>query len=545
MTGKTFQIDVEPTDKIAEVKTKVQENDPSGISPELQRLIFAGRELKDETTIADHNIPGDATLFLVPRIPHKPMKITVKMLTGKTVELDVLASDTVHAVKNKLSTKVEIEPELQRLIYAGKLLEDSQTLTQCNIKEPTLLHMVVKIRPIPGSSSIMPVACPVAGDCEVTGACGLHNLGNTCFMNATLQALSNTVSLRQYFRSGEFKKEISSAPLSMEGRLVNCFGDLLKKMWAGSHTVLPPTELKQLIGDKRSEFAGFHQHDAQEFLTFLLDGLHEDVNRAPWPRPTIEDSSSEGKSDEEVAADALSANMTSNDSRIIELFQFQIKSEIRFPEFDDKSLKFDPMMYLSLPVPRPTEVSTSAGSGSTQQPETRRPQDEYVKLEECLTAFTICEELAQEDWATCSKTQKGERSVKKLDLWSAPECLVVHLKRFGSTQLTGPIEKLDTFVQAPIDLDLTRWIQGPIPMDGAHYKLYAVVNHSGSLGYGHYTAFARVGDGSERQWYHFNDSAVKRADESEVVSKAAYILFYERVPSCTESSTETVSTVTC
>lgn len=538
MTGKTIQLDVEPSDKIEDVKTNVQEKDPSGILPELQRLIFAGRELKDGSTLSDYNIQGESTLFLVPRIVHKPMKITVKMLTGKTIDLDVEASETVHSVKNKLCTKVDIEPELQRLIFAGKLLEDSQTLTQCNIQSqanspPPTLHLVVRLRQAAASSAS---AEAVLGACEVAGACGLHNLGNTCFMNATLQALSNTTSLRQYFRSGEFKKEICSAPLSMEGRLVTCFGELLKKMWAGSHKVLPPTELKQLIADKRSEFAGYHQHDAQEFLTFLLDGLHEDVNRAPWPRPVVEDPSTDGKADAEVAADALSGNMSRNDSRIVEIFQFQIRSEIRFPEFEDKSLKFDPMMYLTLPVPKPAEEPDSTSAGSTQQPETRRSQTEPVSLEQCLTAFTVCEELAQEDWAKCSKTQKGERSLKKLDLWSAPECLVIHLKRFGSNQLDGPIEKLDTFVHAPIDLDLTPWIQGPIPAQGAQYKLYAVVNHSGSLAFGHYTAFAQVGDGDERQWYHFNDSTVTRADESEVVSKAAYILFYERISSSTTSS---------
>lgn len=72
-------------------------------------------------------------------------------------------------------------------------------------------------------------------------------------------------------------------------------------------------------------------------------------------------------------------------------------------------------------------------------------------------------------------------------------------------------------------------VRGPPSEHGAQYRLYAVVNHSGNLGGGHYTAYGRVGDGPDRQWYHFNDSTVTRANESEVVSKAAYIFFYERV----------------
>jgi hypothetical protein len=163
-----------------------------------------------------------------------------------------------------------------------------------------------------------------------------------------------------------------------------------------------------------------------------------------------------------------------------------------------------------------------------------------VRLEQCLEAFTRCEELAQEDWATCARTQEFERSLKKLDLWSAPRCLVVHLKRFGSEQLTGPIEKVETFVDAPIDLDLSRWLKGPPPECGAKYKLFAVVNHAGSLTSGHYTAYARVRAGASSQWHFFNDATVTRAEERDVVSQAAYILFYERC----DASLQEVSTHT-
>lgn len=151
-----------------------------------------------------------------------------------------------------------------------------------------------------------------------------------------------------------------------------------------------------------------------------------------------------------------------------------------------------------------------------------------MRLEQCLEAFTRVEELAQEDWAKCARTQEFERSLNKLDLWSLPNCLVIHLKRFGSEQLSGPIEKVETFIDAPMDLDLARWLKGPAPECGAQYKLFAVVNHSGSLSSGHYTAYGRMNSGASQQWYFFNDSSVSQAEEKEVISQAAYILFYER-----------------
>ena len=429
----------------------------------------------------------------------------------------------------------------------------------------------------------------------------------------------------------------------MKGRLATGFADLVTRMWSDTNTALSPSELKELIAEKRPEFAGYQQHDAQEVLTFLLDGLHEDVNRAPYPRPIVEDPSSEGRSDAEVAAEAWTGNLRRNCSRIVDIFQFQVRSEITFPEVNGKSLKFDPMMYLSLPVPSPPHVlqvtvllrrypeaaparrsfaipkvstfrdleaqileafppeperaggrcfafanlydkrvlrlfgrgqavgevrsydtvwafevpldegepddhefgyasvqrktatqctsstcftmfapplifaflpgkttneevservlahaerlkgflrvggleaalataqepgeeGTSLGTegefqaegrslmlnfqgpegwegtalpepeeASTTEAEAERPKgDLEVSLEDCLDAFTRLEELAQEDWVRCERTGRFERSRKKLDLWTAPDCLLVHLKRFGSEQLSGPLEK--------------------------------------------------------------------------------------------------------
>jgi hypothetical protein len=140
----------------------------------------------------------------------------------------------------------------------------------------------------------------------------------------------------------------------MNGRLAECFADLLKSMWSGEHSALSPHKLKHLVAEKRPEFSGHHQHDAQEFLTFFLDGLHEDVNRAAYPRVVVSEPTTDGKTDEQVAAEAWSVNLLRNNSTIVEIFQFQVRSEIQFPDVDDKSLKFDPMMYLSLPLPKPS-----------------------------------------------------------------------------------------------------------------------------------------------------------------------------------------------
>eukprot|EP00930_Biecheleria_cincta_P074345 TRINITY_DN61554_c0_g1_i1.p1 TRINITY_DN61554_c0_g1~~TRINITY_DN61554_c0_g1_i1.p1 ORF type:complete len:686 (+),score=136.92 TRINITY_DN61554_c0_g1_i1:42-2099(+) len=519
LAGKAIELDIDISDTVDMVKAQIEGQE--GIPADEQNLISGGKQLDGSCTLSECGIGHGMTIYLVRRTSN--VQVIVKMLTGKSFELMVAPADTIGMLKDRIFSREGIPAERQRLIFAGAQLKDHCKIAECGIKDRTTIHLVTRLQSQQSSASSSTQA--VTGSCDTSGACGLYNLGNTCYLNSILQALSNTLPLRRYYEDGSFKQQIHVNPDSMGGRLANSFAGLLHLLWGGGHTILNPTELKNLIAEKWPQFAGYQQHDSQELLMFLLDGLHEDVNQAPFPRPAVEEPAIAGKTELKVAEESWAGNLRRNDSKIMDIFGFQVRSEITFLDVGARSLKFEPMMYLSLPIPKSPNPEVVAG-GAAQSSSAASSE---ICLEDCLQCFTQREELAEEDWVECEKTKQRERSLKKLDLWNTPECLIIHLKRFGSERIGGPVHKINTFVRFPMDLDLSPWVCGISSKQSAQYKLYAVVNHSGSLSFGHYTSHCSVGEGSERQWYHFNDSKVSSASESDVVSGEAYILFYERV----------------
>ncbi|MCI4387388.1 hypothetical protein PGIGA_G00073690 [Pangasianodon gigas] len=190
------------------------------------------------------------------------------------------------------------------------------------------------------------------------GFTGLVNLGNTCFMNSVIQSLSNTRELRDYFHDRAFETEINcNNPLGTGGRLAIGFAVLLRALWKGTHHAFQPSKLKAIVASKASQFTGYAQHDAQEFMAFLLDGLHEDLNRIQ-NKPYTETVDSDGRQDEVVAEEAWQRHKMRNDSFIVDLFQGQYKSKLVCPMCSKVSITFDPFLYLPVPLPQKQKVLT-------------------------------------------------------------------------------------------------------------------------------------------------------------------------------------------
>ncbi|KAJ4473567.1 hypothetical protein J3R30DRAFT_3509735 [Lentinula aciculospora] len=287
------------------------------------------------------------------------------------------------------------------------------------------------------------------------GTLGLGNMGNTCFMNSAIQCLGHQKELTEYFLTGVYSRELNTDnPLGMGGAIAEGFGALLTRMWAGSELArsygaldklkeaseggknkvskffknnsnfgggfggfgggeslnpttasYSPRDFKSQLSRFAPQFSGYQQHDSQELVAFLLDGLHEDLNRVlkkpyvekpdwfgarpPILRPFRERHTAEIDGEEEdkdeymrskesyeaeereiyvqehgwdrdleedkemlrFARESWEGYKKRNDSVIVDLFQGQYRSTLICPECQKVSITFDPFMYLTLPLP--------------------------------------------------------------------------------------------------------------------------------------------------------------------------------------------------
>ncbi|KZT67329.1 cysteine proteinase [Daedalea quercina L-15889] len=360
------------------------------------------------------------------------------------------------------------------------------------------------------------------------GTSGLKNLGNTCYMNSTIQCLSATVPFARFFTDGRWKSAVNMMnPMGTKGNLANAFATILRDMWQGESQCLMPVTFRRSICAYAPQFGGTEQHDSQEFLNFLLDGLHEDLNRV-LRKPQL-DTTPEREAELEKLPVQIASEQEwqiwrmRNDSLVVDFFQGQFRNRLECLTCHKTSTTYNTFMYLTLPIPTGRALSK-------------------VSLYQCLDAFVKEEVMEKSDAWNCPHCKTMRKATKTLSLSRLPPVLLIHLKRFSSKGHFT--DKIETFVDYPLkNLELTNYMPPPLP-PGVHnggqqlsrddpraqippyrYDLYGVTNHFGTLSSGHYTAFISSRGG----WLYCDDSRISQADPKDVVGKPAYMLFYKRI----------------
>ncbi|XP_060799099.1 ubiquitin carboxyl-terminal hydrolase 31 isoform X1 [Neoarius graeffei] len=193
---------------------------------------------------------------------------------------------------------------------------------------------------------------------KVPGVAGLKNHGNTCFMNAILQCLSNTELFAEYLALEQFRGQAEEEdkpkangvhPTRKEkGEVTEQLAGLVRALWTFEYTPQQSREFKNTVAKRAMQYRGNAQHDAQEFLLWLLDRVHEDLNNIGHNRPSIKPPVEEDDGALEGPSPPLSAG-----SFVQELFQAQYRSSLTCPHCQKQSNTFDPFLCISLPIPLP------------------------------------------------------------------------------------------------------------------------------------------------------------------------------------------------
>ncbi|XP_008587498.1 PREDICTED: ubiquitin carboxyl-terminal hydrolase 51 [Galeopterus variegatus] len=344
------------------------------------------------------------------------------------------------------------------------------------------------------------------------GLRGLINLGNTCFMNCIVQALTHIPLLKDFFLSDKHKCIMTSPSLC----LVCEMSSLFHAMYSGSRTPHIPYKLLHLIWIHAEHLAGYRQQDAHEFLIAVLDVLHRHSK------------------DDSVGQEASNPNCCN--CIIDQIFTGGLQSDVTCQACHSVSTTIDPCWDISLDLPG------SCATFSSQSPERADRTVSWddnmqgiLSLTDCLHWFTRPEHLGSSAKIKCSSCQSYQESTKQLTMKKLPIVACFHLKRFE--HVGKQRRKINTFISFPLELDMTPFLASTkenrmkegqptdcLPSENK-YSLFAVINHHGTLESGHYTSFIRQ---QKDQWFSCDDAIITKATIEDLLYSEGYLLFYHK-----------------
>ncbi|KAF2269626.1 cysteine proteinase [Lojkania enalia] len=373
---------------------------------------------------------------------------------------------------------------------------------------------------------------------------GLINFGVTCYMNSVVQCLSANMDLTNIFLSGRYARDLQTDNWKgTKGILPEAYATLLSNLYKGDVSSLRPSTFRKYSARMNSQWGIDEQQDAKEFLEFVLDCFHEDLNRN-WNRTPLKQLTE----NEELARERLprpyvariewNRYLHREDSMIGQIFAGQHASQLRCTTCGTTSTTYEAFWSISVEIPR---------SGQAD-------------IRDCLRSYCSTERLAGDDIWRCPRCKQDREATKKITITRAPEYLVMHFKRFSASR-TENARKVRTPIHFPLQgLDIGPFMNPPITeqeeahvistcrdgpaqltglktdpaMNGPYiYNAYAVIWHIGAtLGGGHYMAMVK--DKTKGVWRSFNDDKVtdfepgKLSQENRLQNEKAYIVFYER-----------------
>ena len=349
---------------------------------------------------------------------------------------------------------------------------------------------------------------------------GLNNIGATCYMNATLQCLSNTTKLTVYFLK-MFKYDINNKNKIMSNEYYN----VVKNLWDKNNTnrSFSPYSFKEKLGQENPLFLGIQANDSKDLINFLLERIHLELNE---PRKDQNNNMKESY--------VINQNDQLNESKMLNLFINEFKSKYNsiisnlfYGMIETKSkcmkcqnIKYNFQVYSFLEFPLEQVNKYCFNQGKRQNYNNNQNPD--VDLYECFEYHRNLELMTGDNQMYCNICNSNEDALYGTQISSAPNYLIINLNR-------GRGAVYECKVNFPEQLNLLNFIT--YNKENTVFELYAVISHLGpSSMSGHFVAYCKRREDEHYKWYLFNDAIVSECkNKEEFRNGMPYILFYKTI----------------
>lgn len=341
------------------------------------------------------------------------------------------------------------------------------------------------------------------------GIFGLKNRGNTCYLNTSIQCLSNITPLTEYFLNNNHVTDLNNRYFELKGKsvkeiiLTKEYSKLIKALW-NTTTPIEPKTFHELIQKYDDRFSGYEQQDAQESLSLILDYLHEGLKYDV----EINYSGLVENSLDEIVVESIKNwknHLQNKYSVIADLFFGQFVNKIMSLENHNNdeliSKTFEMFSILTIPIYGKTLYDSMS---------------KYFEKE-------ILESKYLDE-----KNNKYINAYRQIKLMIVPKFLIIVLKRYRTSN-NGGLIKSQSMVSFPFDdLDLSAYCEGYDNIN-CELKLISIGCHRGGLNGGHYFSICKH---SNEKWYKYDDDDVKEfniKDNRNSLFKDGYILIYQKI----------------
>ena len=343
---------------------------------------------------------------------------------------------------------------------------------------------------------------------------GLSNIGNTCFMNSSLQNLINIEPLNNFFlmNDSEYYKKSKNIDnyLGSNGEISDGYLNLLKLIKENNRTkekYIEPIDLANKIYINNPLYDMFSQRDACEFILYFIDILHEDVNLIKKKTRINPDEIETFYNDEKDFKTRWEIYKKNNNSFLINLFYGMLKSSISCQECINNNMKTEIISFEAYSV-----ISLNLNKKNS------KIKEGDLTINDLLENLEENEVLEGEESYYCSTCKKKTKQIRKNMIYNLPNYLILHFKR------TIDGEKVNNIISFPInDFQLNNYVLREKDQN-IKYDLIGLINHYGSGKSGHFIAVCKKND----KWFQFNDSDVSEFDSKNLINENNYCLFYKK-----------------